>query len=434
MLKRISGALAAVVVLFCAAWAQNNPSVNAAKRAVVVEGVANAITENFYDTSVGAEIAAELRAKLAGGDYDAARDAATLADMMTETLQPHDKHFAVRYTGPPQRGEQGPPGGQGPFDIGPRINYGFNEVKILPGNVGYIDMRLFFPVQDQNAGATALAALNFVKNADAVVFDMRQNMGGAPSMVQLLISHFLDPNNLTTINTFMDSTREYPAEMLALTYLPAGARPDVPLFVLTSSRSGSAGEAFPYHLQAMERATIIGETTYGAGNPGDMFYAGEGFGVFISTSRTKNPVTGTNWEGVGVVPNVKVPAVEALDHALKLAYEKILERADDPGHKTSIEWALEAQTAKLNPAEYDAADYADIVGAYGQRAITAIDGVLYYQRGESAGQRMTPLGDDRFLVEGLDNYRLTIQRDRRGRVQSLSLEQPSAPPSVSARS
>lgn len=435
MVQRIFGAFAAVVILLgAAAHGQNNPSVNPSTRAAAVEAVASQIEENFYDNAKAKEIAAELRDALASGAYDGARDAAALADLMTQTLQPHDKHFGVRYTGPPERGSNAPPGGGGPFSMGPHINYGFNEVKILPGNVGYIKMRFFFPVEGQAAGETALAALNFVKNADAVIFDLRENGGGAPSMVQLLISHFLDPQNTRPINTFLSSSREYPAEMISLAYLPAGARPDVPLYVLTSGATGSAGEAFPYHLQAMERATIVGETTAGAGNPGGLFYAGEGFSVFISTSRTKNPVTGTNWEGVGVAPDEQVPAEEALDHALKLAYGEILETAEDAGHRTSLEWALEALEAKLNPAAYDVSDYQDIIGEYGPRSITSDGENLYYQRGEQAARKLAPVGEDRFMIDGLDNYRLIIQRDRRGRIVSLSLEQPGAPPSVSARS
>ncbi|WP_394693148.1 S41 family peptidase [Hyphobacterium sp.] len=430
--KTILVSALSLAFLVVPARAQDNPSVDDAARSRVVEGVARQVEENFYDSGIGAELAADLRARLAAGEFDAAGNASRLAEQLTAILHPRDTHFAVRYMGaPPPGGGQGPQGPQGdPLAAARRANFGFNEVAVLPGNVGYIDMRQFYPAQI--GGDTALAALEFIENTDAVIFDMRQNRGGAPSMVQLLISHFLDPASQVPINTFLASNREYPGEMISLAYLPGDARPDVPLYVLTSARTGSAGEAFPYHLQAMDRATIIGETTYGAGNPGGFFPAGEGFAVFVSTSRTRNPVTGTNWEGVGVIPDVDVAADDALDTALVLAYEAILENVEYPGHRQLLEWSQEEIEARMNPASLDETAARDVAGSYGERHIDYVDGNLFYRRGDRSGQRMYPLGEDRFMIEGVDGYRLTVQREQ-GRIVSLTLQQAGGRPRVSIR-
>ena len=72
-------------------------------------------------------------------------------------------------------------------------------------------------------------------------------------------------------------------------------------------------------MQTQKRATLVGETTGGGANPGGGFPINEKMTVFIPTGKAINPVTGTNWEGVGVVPEVKVPAEEALDKAIGLA-------------------------------------------------------------------------------------------------------------------
>ena len=97
--------------------------------------------------------------------------------------------------------------------------------------------------------------------------------------------------------------------------------PDVPLFILTSDRTFSAAEEFSYNMQTQKRATLIGETTGGGANPGGGMPINEKMMVFIPTGRAINPITGTNWEGVGVVPEVKVPVEEALDKATELAKE-----------------------------------------------------------------------------------------------------------------
>jgi len=424
--------LLAVIFLSAPALTQENPSIDAATRTTVVNGVAEQVEANFYDSDRGAEIAADLRARLAAGEFDDARDAASLSAQLTAILHPSDSHFAVRYFGPPppESGNGAPAQRGSPFAAGRRANFGFQEVSILPGNVGYIDMRLFFPVQ--LGGDTALAALNFIEHTDAVIFDMRQNGGGTPQMVQFLISHFLDPNSPTVINTFRASNRDYPGELLSLAYLPGTARPDVPLYVLTSGRTGSAGEAFPYHLQAMERATIVGETTYGAGNPGGFVPVGQGFGVFVSNNRTQNPITGTNWEGVGVVPDVATSSEDALEAALVLAYGAILETAEEPAHRRTIEWAREAINARLDPPAFDMDAHRDLVGQYGEREIYADGGELMYRRGDLAGRRLVYLSDDRFMIEGVEEYRVTIQRAG-DRIASITLQSVNGPASVSMR-
>lgn len=433
---RLSLGLLSAIALASAAAAQSYPAIDAATRTRVVASVADLVEANYFDAAKAEVFAEELRTASASGAYDDADDADALADALSQALRAHDRHFSVRHVG--VRADAGDDDADEAEAIAAylraarRSNFGFQEVALLPGNVGYIDMRQFEGVQI--AGETAIAALNFVKNADAVIFDMRENHGGDPSMVQFLISHFLDPNEPVVINTFVSRDRDFPEELRSLAHLPAGARPDTPLYVLTSHGTGSAGEAFPYHLQAMGRAEIIGETTVGAGNPGETFEAGDGFSVFISTGSARNPVTLTNWEGVGVQPDVEVPAADALDEALARAYARLAETAADPAQRTSLAWAREDLDARRHPPAYDVADFQDVLGAYGPRRLYADGGSLFYQRGERAPVRLTPLGDDRFIMDGLSDYRLTIQRAPDGAVRAIALEQPDSPPSVSTRS
>ncbi|MCF8880287.1 S41 family peptidase [Hyphobacterium sp. SN044] len=410
MRSMILGAAALLLLASGGVRAQDSAALNASQRSEIVGAAADAVAENFYDSDRGAEIAAGLRNQLESGAFDDAGTVADLANALTQALRPQDNHFAVRMApSRPQGSPDGEPGGGEAAWLAAmaQSNYGFREVSILPGNVGYIDMRSFAPAQV--GGDTALAALNFVENTDAVIFDMRQNTGGAPSMVQFIISHFLDPREETVINTFVSSAREYPSELVALAWLPGESRPDVPLYVLTSVRTGSAGEAFPYHLQAMERATIVGETTYGAGNPGGFHPLPGGLEIFVSDGSARNPITGTNWEGTGVIPDVDVPADEALDAALLLAYDRILETLDDPAQRRGLEWAGEAIEARRNPVSLNGALAYE--GVYGPRRVYFEDGALFYQRQGGPALRMDPLGGDRFMLEGLDDIRVVFSRD-----------------------
>ena len=98
--------------------------------------------------------------------------------------------------------------------------------------------------------------------------------------------------------------------------------PATPLFILTSGRTFSAAEAFAYSLQQRKRAIVIGERTAGGANPNRFLPIGPGLALSVSVGTTVNPVSGSNWEGHGVIPDVPVPAAAALDAALERARKR----------------------------------------------------------------------------------------------------------------
>ncbi|MCR5878011.1 S41 family peptidase [Phenylobacterium sp. J367] len=208
---------------------------------------------------------------------------------------------------------------------------------MLPGAIGLIDMRYFagFQAADAAARARADAAMTLVSGADAVIVDLRDNGGGSPAMVGYLASYFV-PKDAPIYNTFKsrgpDAHETPPFEVRGERMLRA------PLYILTSGRTGSAAEAFAYTLQAARRATIVGEASGGAANPGGFRPAGNGFRVFVSDGRPVNPITRSNWEGTGVQPDVAVPAGQALVRAQALALAEIRRSASGVA-ATEAEWA-----------------------------------------------------------------------------------------------
>jgi C-terminal processing protease CtpA/Prc len=194
-------------------------------------------------------------------------------------------------------------------------NYGFQKLEHFEHNIGYLDLRGFVP--EHLGRETAIGAMKFLANSDAIIIDLRKNGGGDPKMVQLICSYFFDKkihlNSLYWRHT--DRTVEY----WTLDEVEGKRMPDVPLFILTSNRTFSGAEEFCYNMQTRERATLIGETTGGGANPGGTFNINDQFSIFIPTGRAINPVTKTNWEGVGVKPDIKIDADKALDRALEEA-------------------------------------------------------------------------------------------------------------------
>lgn len=391
-----------------------------------VSAVAGRIRELYFDPAKAERVAAALEAEAAAGAFDALTDPRDLAMALTTRLKPEDAHFNVVYDPDAPAGPGGgpaprmrPPGGAPadgprPVRVAPPANsqearghYGFRRVEILPGNIGYIELRGFsnidFDDPNDPARKAADAALDFVAGTDAVIFDLRDNGGGAPSMVGYLTSAFT-PAGADIFNVFhsRDGTRRE---------APEGTRADprltTPLYVLISARSGSAAEAFPYTLQAADRATIVGETSGGAANPGGMVPAGGGFAVFVSQGSPRNPITGTNWEGTGVVPDVAVSWDQALNKAQTLALQAIV-AAD--ASRTDAAWALEALTAA--PVAVDLNAYA---GTYGDRTVSVADDRLHIVMGRRPPMVLQAIGPDLFTLIGDPTVRVRFTRDAAGR-------------------
>lgn len=398
---------------------------------LAVRALAQVVDDEFFDAERAHQISEDMISALEDGQFAAITDADELAAAVTALLSEEDRHFTVNYAGMEEvervnamraegEAEDGDYNGPGdPFAAMRLQNFGFMGVEILAGNIGYIDLRSFAPIEPSIE--TATAALQFIANTDAVIIDVRQNGGGAPSMVQFLTSHFLDDSGETVINTFVSRDYDEPQLLMALTDHPAGYRPNTPLIVLTSGSTGSAGEAFPYHLKAMERATIIGESTYGAGNPGGQFLTDTGFAIFVSTGSARNPIMETNWEGVGVQPHIDVPADEALDTALLRLYGELADSATSPDQARTLNWAAEAMSAQLNPITIPANEISRYAGNFGMRGTRIENGELVYQRGDANPYTLIALGDDRFKFPDDDRFRLVFQFDDAGSLIGMNM-------------
>ncbi|WP_374470773.1 S41 family peptidase [Phenylobacterium sp.] len=407
-MRKILLAVAAVLTLASSA-------VQAAEPRAVVGRVADQIAANFYDPARGAQIAAELKAEAARGAYDRYREPLDLAEALTARLRPLDGHFNVQWLKPePAAVAAGPRPRLDDPDADRRANYGFRRAEVLPGNIGVLDLRYFagFGAADDPARLRADAALGLIAGADAVIVDLRDNGGGSPAMVGYLASYFV-AKDAAIYNTFKSrgpDAYETPA------FEVRGPRVTrAPLFILTSARTGSAAESFAYTLQAAKRAVVVGEASAGAANPGGFVPAGDGFRVFVASGRPVNPITGGNWEGTGVTPDVAVPAGEALARAQALALGEIRKAASGVA-ATEAEWAQ----AALSPARAEPAALAAYAGDYGTRRVAVEDGRLVVRAGRRPPVVLVPLAGDLFFVEGAATpLRMRFERDAAGKVTGL---------------
>ena len=290
--------------------------------------MAGMLRTNYVFPDRGAAAADALEASLAAGEYDGLDDEA-LAGQLTSQLYEicHDRHLRVRVRpGGPGRGPgRGGPGGRPdgwppPPDWlerhGPH-SYGIHRVERLDGDVGYLDLH---GVADPEDGGRAIAAaMELVAGTGALIVDLRQNHGGSPDGVVFWLS-YLFPGSETHLNDIFDAGTGETKQFWTLAHLPGDRYLDRPVYVLTSQETFSGGEDFAYSLQAQGRAEVIGESTGGGAHPTEGNPVTPTLVLLLPHARSVNPVTGTNWEGTGVTPDVAVPAAEAF----RVAYGKAL--------------------------------------------------------------------------------------------------------------
>jgi len=323
-MTRFPGIIAAFVAVLAAAAVRAQPPgpppppapLDAAGRTAVVKAAADALRQRYVYPDVGRSAAESIEASLAAGKYDEIVQPAAFAERLTSDLQAvsHDKHMRVSARGAPPVA----PTGGAPPGPPPRSEAGVARADRLPGNIGYIEV-VALPGLDSFKPPVerAMAAL---KDTRALIVDLRRNGGGTPNAEVYLTSFLLDPAKPVAVNKFVwrnPGTETFRTEEFMSQPTPYWYR-DKPVYVLTSPQTFSGGEAVAYDMQALKLATIVGETTGGGANPGGMAPLTPDFAMFMPGGRGENPTTGTNWEGVGVKPDVAVPAADALKTALGL--------------------------------------------------------------------------------------------------------------------
>jgi len=302
-----------------------NFKIDSATRARVIDGAIGQLNEFYVFPETAKKMGDLVKSKQKKGDYDSITDGDAFAKMLTENFQEvsHDKHLRVNFSPAPTPDRpEGPPNADDRARYHKdmeRMNCGFDKVEILSGNVGYLKFNFF--ADPEVCGPTAVAAMNFLANVDAIIFDLRENGGGDPKMIAFISTYlFSEPTHLNDIwERKDDSTHQY----WTLPYVPGKRLDGKPAYVLTSKQTFSGTEEFSYNLKNLKRATLIGEATGGGAHPVSGHRIDAHFMIGVPFARAINPISKTNWEGTGVEPDVKVPAADALATAQKLAAEKL---------------------------------------------------------------------------------------------------------------
>jgi hypothetical protein len=325
---------------------QADRTIDAAERRTIIDGVIARLNEAYVFPDTAKVMERAIRARQQRGEYDRITSSQAFAESLTAHLQTvsRDRHLRVRFVA---RGVPAGPGGDGPSPddreqartFGRRMNFGFERVERLPGNVGYLEIRSFgFDTAD--VSSVAANAFNLLGNTDALIIDMRRNGGGSPHMVAQVSSYLFGPEPVHLNSLYWRPDNRTDDFYTSRTVAGTRYGPDRPVYVLTSRNTFSGAEEFTYNLQTRKRATIVGDTTGGGAHPGGPRRVTDYFAVWVPSGRAINPITKTNWERVGVRPDIAVASDQALRTAHLAALRGLRSKATDPERQQALDRAI----------------------------------------------------------------------------------------------
>ena len=290
----------------CLAQSQNKELSENEKETIIAE-LRNQIRQHYVIEDMANDLDRKLQQHQDSTRYREVKSPDTLAKYLTEDLRrwSSDLHFLIFYVKPL------PPGALPPGNIA--VGAPFAKVRMLDGNVAYvhnINGRLSHPKEEISR------VLSKASSANAVIIDLRSCTGGSRESVRFLVSHFFA--RAFHFVTYHQRQKK-PKKVQTLKKVPGKRLSEIPVYILTGKNTASGCEALAYHLKHQERATIVGQTTMGAAHAVKTYDLAHNFRMLLPHIRTIDPVTGTDWEGTGVVPNIAVPENQAFDAAYQRA-------------------------------------------------------------------------------------------------------------------
>lgn len=297
--------------------ATSNDSLTKTDRDNAVAKIASLIDETYFDSAVAERIASVLRSNLESGNYTSIDDKKTLAAKLTDELQTmtKDKHLNVMVRPVVAASLETPnkPPVDDRAEMVRRNNAGIQKIEILPNNIGYVNIKGFY--REQETRPVLQHAMGFLQNVDSLILDCRENGGGSPEGVIEWMTVLVDEPNteLFEIRSRSGSVKSYATDRSKHNVF---RKPNVPVYVVVSAETFSAGEGFAFLLKERDVATIVGETTAGAANPGRIYEVNEHFEIQIPNGCLKTSKTQSNWEGGGVLPDIRCDRKDALNVAV----------------------------------------------------------------------------------------------------------------------
>ncbi len=293
-----------------------------------IAGIQKAIRENYVFPEQAEDFCRSLEVHHANNDYDQINDPRAFCEQLTQHLRNvvNDKHFQVMLPRD-MPGIIAPATGRS-SEKNEGTHPDLTNVEILRGNVGYFNINMFSPLFDSKDRLEG--AMQSVRNTDALIIDLRKCRGGSADSANFLLSYFFDSEApLTLLETYFrpqNQTFQCQTTRTPFKYTR-------PVYVLTSSFTGSCGEHFAFALKIHKRATLVGTNTAGMAHPVAIIGLDTGILFKVPIGRTYDPETNEDWEGTGVAPDISCSEDNALAEAQKEIQNRLKAETTDKEQK-----------------------------------------------------------------------------------------------------
>ena len=432
-----------IVLCFISVWIFSSPSigqsqtrqpepslqVTPAVTRLLIDSLQSSLYRNYIYPDSALKMTRYVEAEFKKGAYAGITDPIQLAERFNQDLQKahRDGHFRIIYDPRFTREQSDTVGRAARQREGDSMNlvrnlednFAFREIKILPGNIGYLLFNGFTGLVNE-ARPTITAAFRFLSNTQALIIDMRQNSGGSPRMVSQIESYFFPEK--THLNDIVDRLQGKTVESWTDPAKTEGLLLKIPVYILTSRRTYSAAEDFTYGMQSIKRAVIVGERTGGGAHPARPFSIGQGFVAIIPFARSLNPYTHTDWEGTGVKPDIPVAADKAFEAAQMAILTERVNKATSDADKRRAQWQINALLASQTEETKDSAALSSYTGTYqGGLVFYVSQSRLYCKNAELGNQvfKLSFISGNRFILD--DNVQVEFVKDSQGNFSDITM-------------
>ena len=336
-IKTMKKTFSLLFILAIPLMAFSQKKISSSNKSNTIEGIKQLIHQNYVRENGIEYLNNSLDSLYLTGKYDSIMDFKSFAETLTEDLVKitNDKHFKVQYNPKLVKSRrerlkreqlqnddviedetEAVEKIDWNFWYAQKENFGFEKVEILDGNIGYIKLNFWQPLDWVKP--TIDAAMGFVANTDALIIDLTDNQGGYSPTDCYLASYFFDEAPTLWMSSYERRTEETES---VFTFKEIGGERylNKSIFILVSEHTFSLAEKFAYGLKHFNKASIIGQTSAGAAHAIDFMEVNDNYLIQLPISRNIHPVTKSDWEGTGVVPNIMTSSHEALKTAHLIA-------------------------------------------------------------------------------------------------------------------
>jgi len=419
-----------IIFFFGFGYAQQVDQIEYNKEKIIME-VCKKIETIYPDGKLGKKVSDHILEEFKLKKYEGLKSPESFADKLASDLVRFSKdvHFNIKYD--PELAEKMRIDAENVSTAADRSwtenqvkknrpnNFGFKELRILEGNIGYLKLDVFF--SPKYAGDIAVASMNFFSNCDGLIIDLRNNKGGWDEMGMFLLSYFMDEDESQTMGVSHSTLSDIYHTSVTYNYVPGHKHLDIPVYILVSKKSASSAEGFAYRMKYLKRAILIGEKTAGAETPIEPIPVGDYFILQIPCyENIYSSIEGPGWQGIGVEPDIEVDE----DAAIYIAHKEFMKSKLKNSVKEKVlnQWIIDGINTKLIALSYEDKDLNKFTGQYGKRRMYIKDESLYYQNDDGPEFELIQMTKTLFQFKLTNTMRIMFFLDANQNIEGFSVQ------------